>query len=377
MEGLNLSNNIIRFRHERKITQEQLADFLGVTKASVSKWETKQNMPDVVLLPRMASFFDVSVDELLGYAPQLSKEQIQKIYQELCDDFAQMDFETAMQKSRKLVREYYSCYPFLSQIVVLWMNHFMISPKDGGRDVLEEAIALCDHISENCKDIGICNDVIQLKASLFLQLGRAQEVIELLEDLYDPRRISRGGEAILVQAYQMTGGKEKADSYNQIFMYLQILSLVGSATHHMTIHGDDLSICEETFQRIQQIIQVYELKDLNFNIVVLANYQMAIIYCTHGQHQKALPLLKELVELTVEWLGSENSVLHGNEYFNQLDYWIEQLDLGGSAPRNKKVVYESLVGMLNSPCFTPLQEEKEFIDLKKIVAREGEKEWKN
>lgn len=38
MDRLNLSDNIIRFRRERKITQEELADFLGVSKAAVSKW---------------------------------------------------------------------------------------------------------------------------------------------------------------------------------------------------------------------------------------------------------------------------------------------------------------------------------------------------
>lgn len=47
MERLNLSDNIIRLRRERKITQEELADFLGVTKASVSKWENAQSVPDV------------------------------------------------------------------------------------------------------------------------------------------------------------------------------------------------------------------------------------------------------------------------------------------------------------------------------------------
>ena len=64
MNALNLVENIIRLRHDKKITQEQLADFVGVTKASVSKWETKQSMPDILLLPRLASFFDVTIDEL-------------------------------------------------------------------------------------------------------------------------------------------------------------------------------------------------------------------------------------------------------------------------------------------------------------------------
>lgn len=40
MHGLNIAENIIRLRHDRKITQKDLADFIGVTKASVSKWES-------------------------------------------------------------------------------------------------------------------------------------------------------------------------------------------------------------------------------------------------------------------------------------------------------------------------------------------------
>ena len=63
MELLNFSDNMIRLRHEKKITQEQLAAFMGVTKASVSKWETKQNLPDILLLPKLASFFDITIDE--------------------------------------------------------------------------------------------------------------------------------------------------------------------------------------------------------------------------------------------------------------------------------------------------------------------------
>ena len=76
MNHFNIAQNLVRLRHEKKITQEQLAYFLGVTKASVSKWETRQSLPDISLLPLLASFFDISVDELIGYHPQLSKEEI-------------------------------------------------------------------------------------------------------------------------------------------------------------------------------------------------------------------------------------------------------------------------------------------------------------
>ena len=78
MNILNFSENIIKLRHKKGITQEELADFVGVTKASVSKWETKQSLPDIMLLPRLAAYFDVTVDEHLEYEPNLSREKKKK-----------------------------------------------------------------------------------------------------------------------------------------------------------------------------------------------------------------------------------------------------------------------------------------------------------
>ena len=43
MDTLNLAENLIRLRREKEVTQEEVASFIGVTKASVSKWETKQS----------------------------------------------------------------------------------------------------------------------------------------------------------------------------------------------------------------------------------------------------------------------------------------------------------------------------------------------
>ena len=133
MNKLNFSRTITKLRHERNITQEELAAFVGVTKASVSKWETAQSLPDILLLPVLASFFDISIDELIGYEPQLSKEQIRKFYHTLAADFAVRPFEAVMEESRKLVKKYYSCYPFLLQMGILWLNHAPLADNENRR----------------------------------------------------------------------------------------------------------------------------------------------------------------------------------------------------------------------------------------------------
>ena len=52
-------------RKQRNLTQEQAAEFLGVSSQAISKWETNSTFPDISLLPIIADFFNVSIDYLL------------------------------------------------------------------------------------------------------------------------------------------------------------------------------------------------------------------------------------------------------------------------------------------------------------------------
>ena len=293
MNELNFSDNIVKLRHKKKITQEQLADFIGVTKASVSKWENKQTLPDILILPELAAFFDVTIDELLGYEPQLSKEQIQKLYLELTEAFAESPFEEVMKKSEELTKKYYSCYPFLFQIACLWINHFMIAENQTRQtEILISISNLCSHIISNCRNISICNDSIILKSFADLQLGRAQEVIDSLEEMFNPCRLAVQSDTILLQAYQMNGQNDKANSITQINMFSHLLNLIENATWYITINSDNLSVCESTIERMNHIFAAYDLEYLHPNSVAGFYYQAAIIYCLHDKTQKAINKLE-------------------------------------------------------------------------------------
>lgn len=61
-----LADNIRALRKQRSLTQEQLAEVLGVTVGAVYKWEAKLSQPELTMIMIMADFFDTSVDVLLG-----------------------------------------------------------------------------------------------------------------------------------------------------------------------------------------------------------------------------------------------------------------------------------------------------------------------
>jgi len=63
------SRNLIRLRKERKLTQEKIAEALGVSFQAVSKWETAQSYPDIELLPALARLLTTDIDSLLGFVP--------------------------------------------------------------------------------------------------------------------------------------------------------------------------------------------------------------------------------------------------------------------------------------------------------------------
>ena len=65
---MTIGSEIARYRKEKGMTQEALAHTLGVTNQAVSKWESDQCCPDVMLLPKIADLFEISLDALFGRA---------------------------------------------------------------------------------------------------------------------------------------------------------------------------------------------------------------------------------------------------------------------------------------------------------------------
>lgn len=75
MLSMELSENIARLRHQQGLSQEELGQQLGVTRQTVSKWETGQTSPEVEKLTAMADLFEMSVDQLLGREEESSEVQ--------------------------------------------------------------------------------------------------------------------------------------------------------------------------------------------------------------------------------------------------------------------------------------------------------------
>ena len=77
---MNIGNQIKTFRLEKKVKQEELAEYLGVSAQAVSKWETGASTPDITLLPSIATYFGVSIDELFALPEETQYERIENMF---------------------------------------------------------------------------------------------------------------------------------------------------------------------------------------------------------------------------------------------------------------------------------------------------------
>lgn len=77
--NLNIGSAIKRLRMEHSVTQEELAGYLGISYQAISKWENETTMPDITLLPKLATFFGIKIDELFSVDYDDELERIDNI----------------------------------------------------------------------------------------------------------------------------------------------------------------------------------------------------------------------------------------------------------------------------------------------------------
>ena len=82
-----INKRIGELRKKKGVTQDELAEQMGVSPQAVSKWETGLNCPDILILPQLAAFFGVTVDALFH-----EENEVQLVPKEERKDYSKMIF---------------------------------------------------------------------------------------------------------------------------------------------------------------------------------------------------------------------------------------------------------------------------------------------
>ena len=173
---LKIGEKIKSLRKSHNISQDTLAQYLGISFQSVSKWENGSTLPDITMIPAIASFFEISTDELFDF----NKMEIEKRVDKICFDACQFRHSNPL-KAERILREGLKQYPGNE----LLLNNLLYTLRSPERN--EEVIELCKTLIECSKRDDVRLDALRILAETYKSMGEyslCKETISKIPEIY-------------------------------------------------------------------------------------------------------------------------------------------------------------------------------------------------
>jgi transcriptional regulator with XRE-family HTH domain len=167
---IKLGEKIKLLRKQKNISQEIFANYLGVSFQAVSKWENGNTMPDVTLIPAIASFFGVSTDELFDFNLIEMEKQVESI----CNEAYRYRFSDTA-KSERILRDGLQRFPGNDII----LNNLLYTLDYQAR--ADEVITLSKSLIESTKDDSVKYDACRILATCYKENGQNDLIKPTLE----------------------------------------------------------------------------------------------------------------------------------------------------------------------------------------------------
>lgn len=174
---IKLGDKIKSLRKQRNISQEVLAQYLGVSFQAVSKWENSFAMPDISMIPAIASFFGVSIDELFDF----NVMEVEKRVMEIVDEAYKYRRIENYAKAEEILREGLKKYPG-NDILLNNLLYTMRTPERSG-----EVVTLCKVLIESTHYDDIKYDALRILAETYKEMGEyelTKSTIEKIPEIY-------------------------------------------------------------------------------------------------------------------------------------------------------------------------------------------------
>ncbi|MCI9436711.1 MAG: helix-turn-helix transcriptional regulator [Lachnospiraceae bacterium] len=175
----NIGSKIKKLRRQKNISQEVLAQYLGISFQAVSKWESGQNMPDITLIPALASFFGISTDELFDYNYYETEKRVAEIVDV---SYPYRGIDDA--KCEAILREGLKKYPG-NDVLLNCLIYSIPVPERS-----DEVISICRSLIEGTREDDIKYDACRVLAETYHKIGEpglVKETLQRIPEIYFTR----------------------------------------------------------------------------------------------------------------------------------------------------------------------------------------------
>lgn len=319
---INIAKNLKRLRKERNITQEKLAEFIGVSFQAVSKWERDDGYPDITLLPVLANFFGVTTDELIGMNEIKDKQKLDEILQIWEENRTAGNIRKCIDICREGLKSFPNDFRLMMNLSDS-LGFLDEIDQEMRKKNLKEAIEIDKRILEHCTDNEIRNYVQTNLCYHYSWNGNNQKAIEEAEKL-----------PYLFQTVESTvpcfkSGEERTKSAQSAIMsFTEALRLAIIALADVNYLHDQPWTVEERIKMLDKTNEVYRIiyddGDYHFiNGYLSESYRlMAALSLLINKTEDALLYLEQAAEFAIAKDDLPPKIKHTSLLVNTLEYNI-------------------------------------------------------
>lgn len=283
-----IGEKIKKYRKEHDMTQEALAQALLISPQSVSKWECGDGYPDITLLPTLANFFEVTVDELIGNDEISAKEDIQKNYFKVVND---LSTEDALQ----LALKYYKKYPRNWHVATSLMHCIVDSHKaDDYKNLLND---ICERVLKDCTDSTMRRNAVKTMCMICdeeeIELWLNKDTVFWYENRHE----------IYEERYEFSEESEKYWMYRYAGNFLRMSLAIGRLREHKSYRGKpkDSVMWNTMYLNILDGITQNTIPDGWIGEYCKQYARLSAAYFGLGEKEIGYSYLEKAVELNKRW----------------------------------------------------------------------------
>lgn len=185
-------NEVIKTNRIKKgLTQEKLADILGVSTPAVSKWESGASYPDITLLPPLARSLGVDLNTLLSFKENLTKEEIGHMNNDIAETMQIEGYASGYEKAKEMISEYPNSDSLKLNLSMILQGGLTFYPVENKEEIENELFSIYNELLSS-NDEEIRNQVVLNLVGQYTNKGeydKAEELVEKLPSYHYNKRI--------------------------------------------------------------------------------------------------------------------------------------------------------------------------------------------
>lgn len=353
MSELQVGKVIYKLRKDNRKTQEELANFLSVSTAAVSKWESGVTYPDITLLPRIAVYFDITMDELFSYKKDLSDDEVMKISKECELKFSELDWEEWVSYCRDYLKRYPNNNLLKFRIAYLFVKYFYTTGSEKiAEEMIRESMALNEEVVLKSTDNKLIEGALFQLGAYYPMIGERKKAIEALKKINKPQS---NPDSIIASIYIQEGKNDEAIKILQrnLLKAIQEVNLLclSLSSAYTTNDKKDFDKGKKYHLLSLDFIKLFSPEGDGLFNLPFAYFNLAYLYIKFEKNDEAIKNLELMIDS-----------LRKNPL--NIDYKIASiwaLDTVETMENNTQVnLYDNFKIMLNDVTFDKVRERDEF-----------------